>query len=116
MTMEIYAYKCKKCGQLHYPYRMVCKKCGKNKHNEFETVPLPKKGKLLTFTELYTLPGDFSVATLGLGIVELENGMTITGQLQIPKPKIGMSVVGKVEQVRKSEFHQSFGMVFYPAK
>ena len=30
MALEIYAYKCKKCGQLHYPFRMVCKKCGKD--------------------------------------------------------------------------------------
>ncbi|MDD2235878.1 MAG: zinc ribbon domain-containing protein [Kiritimatiellae bacterium] len=116
MALEIYAYQCKKCGQLHYPYRMVCKKCGKNKHNEFDPVPLPKKGKLVTFTELYTLPGDFAVATLWLGIVQLENGVAVTGQLRLPKPKIGMNVIGQVEPVRKSEFGQNLGMVFYPAK
>ena len=87
MALEIYAYKCKKCGQLHYPFRMVCKKCGKNDFFEFDTVPLPKKGKLLTFTTVYNLPPDFNVAKLGLGIVELENGMRITGQLKIPQPE-----------------------------
>ena len=87
MALEIYAYKCKKCGQLHYPYRMVCKKCGKNDVFEFDTVPLPKKGKLLTFTTVYNLPPDFNVAKLGLGIVELENGMRITGQLKIAEPE-----------------------------
>ncbi len=109
MALEIYAYKCKKCGQLHYPYRMVCKKCGKNDVFEFDTVPLPKQGKLLTFTTVYNLPPDFNVAKLGLGIVELENGMRITGQLRIPHPKLGMAVTGKVEIVREAEYSKNYG-------
>jgi hypothetical protein len=54
---------------------------------EFDTVPLPKNGKLLTFTTVHNLPPDFNVAKLSLGIVELENGMRITGQLKIPEPE-----------------------------
>jgi uncharacterized OB-fold protein len=115
MALEIYAYKCKKCGQLHYPYRMVCKKCGKNDVFEFDTVPLPRKGKLLTFTTVYNLPPDFNVAKLGLGIVELENGMRITGQIKIATPKLGMPVTGKIEIVREAEYSKNYGMVFYPA-
>jgi scaffold protein (connect acetoacetyl-CoA thiolase and HMG-CoA synthase) len=115
MSLEIYAYQCKKCGQLHYPYRMVCKQCGKNEHDEFDPVPLPKKGKLLTFTNVYSLPADFSVAKLGLGIVELENGIRMMGQLSIPKPQIGMAVSGKVEVVREGDYSKNYGIVFYPA-
>ncbi len=115
MALEIYAYKCRKCGQLHYPYRMVCKKCGKNEHNEFDPVPLPKRGRLLTFTTVYALPPDFNVAKLGIGMVELENGMRITGQLRIPNPEMGMAVCGKVEVVRETAYSQNYGMVFYPA-
>src|SRR5450759_3612046 len=115
MALEIYAYKCKKCGQLHYPYRMVCKKCGKNDVFEFDTEPLPRKGKLLTFTTVYNLPPDFNVAKLGLGIVELENGMRITGQIKITNPKLGMAVTGKIEIVREAEYSKNYGMVFYPA-
>ncbi|MFC1521587.1 Zn-ribbon domain-containing OB-fold protein [Elusimicrobiota bacterium] len=113
MQREIYAYKCRKCGQLHYPYRMVCKKCRHLEHNAFDPVPLPKKGKLVTFTFVHSLPADFNVSKLGLGIVELENGLKITGQISIENPKIGMDVVGKVEIVRKEEFKQNYGMVFY---
>ncbi len=113
--MEIYAYKCKKCGQLHYPFRMVCKKCKANEVFDFEQVPLPRKGKLLTYTTLYTLPADFTVATLGLGIVELENGVRMTGQVRIPNPKSGMAVEGKVEVVRKGAYSKQCGMVFYKA-
>ncbi len=115
MKLEIYAYKCRKCGHLHYPYRMVCKNCKANAHNEFDPVPLPRKGKLLTYTTVYNLPPDFAVPTLGLGIVELENGIRITGQLKIPKPKTGMAVEGKVEVVRQGTYKKNYGMVFYAA-
>ena len=74
-------------------YKTICKKCGENDHNEFDIVPLPKKGKLLTFTTLYTLPSDYEVVTLALGIVELEDGNRITGQLDIKNPKIGYNNV-----------------------
>ncbi len=115
MQREIYAYKCRKCGQLHFPYRMVCKKCRANEHNEFDPVPLPRKGKLLTFTRVYNLPPDFDVPTLGLGIVELENGIRITGQLKIANPKTGMPVRGEIEPVRQGTYSKNFGMVFYAA-
>jgi uncharacterized protein len=115
MAMEIYAYRCRKCGELHYPYRMVCRKCRQNEHNEFDTVPLPRNGKLLTFTVVHNLPPDFNVAKLSLGMVELENGMRITAQLKIPEPEIGMPVTGRIEVVRQADYSKNFGMVFYPA-
>jgi uncharacterized OB-fold protein len=94
---------------------MVCKKCGNKEPFEFDTVPLPKKGKLLTYTTVHNLPPDFNVAKLSLGIVELENGMRMTGQLKVPAPKMGMAVRGEVEVVREAEYSKNFGMVFYPA-
>ncbi len=113
--MEILAYKCKKCGHLHYPYRMVCASCGKNEHNEFDPVPLPKKGKIVTFTFLHNPPQDFAVPKLCLGIVALDNGLAITAQLNIADPVIGMEVEGKVEVVRSTELKSQYGMVFYRA-
>lgn len=113
MKRNIYGYKCRKCGQIHYPFRMVCKKCKKNDLFEFDEVVLPTKGKLLTFTELYSLPADFAVSKMGLGIVELENGVRMTGQLRIEEPTLGMAVKGAVEEVRSTEFDKQYGMVFY---
>ncbi|HZJ48447.1 MAG TPA: OB-fold domain-containing protein, partial [Acidimicrobiia bacterium] len=104
MNREIYAYKCKRCGTLHYPFRMVCKECKQNDFFEFDTVPLPKSGTLLTYTRVYNLPAQYEVATLGLGIVELENGMRMLGQLDIEDPKIGMPVRGEVEVVRQETY------------
>ncbi|RZV43385.1 MAG: DNA-binding protein, partial [Acidimicrobiia bacterium] len=86
MAREIYAYKCRLCDTMHYPFRMVCKGCKQNDFFEFDTVPLPKSGTLLTFTRVYNLPAQYDVATLGLGIVELENGMRMLGQLEIDEP------------------------------
>jgi len=76
-------------------------------------VPLSKKGKLVTFTHLYTLPADYETVKLTLGIVALEDGNKITGQLNIKEPKIGMQVMGKVEVVRKELYEKRLGMVFY---
>jgi uncharacterized OB-fold protein len=88
---------------------MLCKKCG---HDQFESAPLPTSGKLLTFTQLYTLPGDFEAVTLTLGIVELDGGTRITGQLDIPKPEIGMKVQGAIAKVRADAYNDFYGMVF----
>lgn len=115
MELNIYGYKCKKCGHIQYPYRMVCKKCRENEIEGFDSVPLPKKGKLLTYTRLHTLPADFDVSTIQLGIVELDGGLRITGQLNIDKPKTGMDVVGKVGVVRKGAYNEHCGMIFTKA-
>jgi uncharacterized OB-fold protein len=115
MQRDIYAYQCQKCGHLHYPFRMVCKECRQNDFFEFDIVPLPKKGKLLTFTRVHNLPAEFEVPTLGLGIVELENGMRITGQLEADDPQIGMKVEGEVKVVRRSAYDDFYGMVFRAA-
>ncbi len=119
MQRAILGYKCRKCGQVHYPYRMRCKKCG---HTPwvgadvvFDPVPLPADGKLLTFTRVFALPPDFEAVSLSLGIVELSNGMRLTGQLRCEEPKIGMKVIGRVEVVRTEDYKKYHGVVFYPA-
>ena len=101
MAREIYAYRCRLCGTMHYPFRMVCSGCKQNDFFEFDTV--------------YNLPAQYEVATLGLGIVELENGMRMLGQLQIDEPVMGMPVQGTVEIVRKEPYDNYYGMVFRAA-
>lgn len=110
METSILGYKCRKCGHVHYPPRTLCRKC---LHNEFDTAPLPKDGKLLTFTIVHTLPPDFDVPNLTLGIVELDNGQRITGQLKIKNPTLGMRVRGKIEVVRREDYNAYRGIVFY---
>ena len=113
MEMNIYGYKCKHCGHVQYPYRTICRNCHKNDHGEFDIVPLAKEGKLLTFTNLYSLPPDFETVTIMLGIVELSDNNRITGRLDIKNPQMGMKVKGKVEVVRQDDYNKYWGMVFY---
>ena len=115
MHRDVYAYKCRKCDTLHYPFRMVCKNCRANDYFEFDPVPLPRKGKLVTFTHVHNLPAEFEVARLGLGIVELENGVTVTGQIEIDAPKLGMDVVADVKVVKRETYDDRYGFVFRAA-
>jgi uncharacterized OB-fold protein len=119
MERNILGYKCKKCGYVHYPYHTRCVKCGhvevRKGNIEFDTVPLPKTGKLLTYTHLFALPPDFEVVNLTFGIVELEDGHRVTGHLRCDAPKSGMKVRAEIEVVRREEYKRHFGLVFYPA-
>ena len=65
------AAKCKKCGKVFFPPRLICDAC---KHEEFETIVLPNTGKIVTFTEIHVPASNFSdEAPLAYGIVELDN-------------------------------------------
>lgn len=115
MERQVYAYECRKCGTLHYPFRMRCKGCGENDMFEFDPVPLPRRGTLLTYTHVHNLPAEYEVERLGIGIVELENGVRITGQLDVGEPELGMPVVGDVRVVRHEAYDEYYGMVFQGA-
>jgi uncharacterized OB-fold protein len=112
---QIYAYRCRKCETLHYPFRMRCKGCGDNDEFAFDPVPLPRRGTLVTFTHVHNLPAEYEVERLGLGIVELENGVRVLGQLEVEEPSRGMPVVADVEVVRREVYDQYYGMIFRAA-
>jgi len=115
MAREIYAYECRECGALHYPFRMRCRQCGENDVFEFDPVPLPRHGHLVTFTHVHNLPAEYEVERLGIGIVELDNGMRVTGQLAVESPTMGMEVVGDVRVVRHETYQDYFGLIFRAA-
>lgn len=112
---SIYGYKCNNCGTVHYPHKSLCKNCKHDMFEDFEQVELPTTGTIVTFTNLHTPSGDFDVPILRLGIVALDNGNKIMGQLNIEEPKIGMAVKGKVTTVRKTEYESYQGIVFSKA-
>lgn len=115
MARQINAYRCRRCGTLHYPFRMVCKQCGENDFFEFDIEPLPTRGTVVTFTHVHNLPAEFEVARLGLAVVELENGLRMLGQLAVDDPKLGMDVIGRVEVTRRDAYESRYGMVFRAA-
>jgi len=87
------AGKCKQCGHISFPPRLVCSKC---KSSEFETVRLQDEGKILTYTIIRVGPDKFSKETpYAVGIVELKDGLKLTTQIvdtDLEKIQIGKKV------------------------
>lgn len=87
------AAKCKSCGKIFFPPRLVCSKC---KSRDFEAVRLNEKGKIITFTTIRVAPDQFNTQVpYSVAIVELADGVRITTQVVDCKPEdmaIGKSV------------------------
>ena len=108
------AAKCKKCGKVFFPPRLICSAC---KTKEFEAVILNRKGKLLTYTVIRVPPSQFKdEAPYAMGIVELEGGGRINTQIvdcDFDKIKIGMPL--KVE-FRRIQAEGEAGVICYGYK
>ncbi|MCE4625395.1 MAG: Zn-ribbon domain-containing OB-fold protein [Desulfurococcales archaeon] len=93
--------KCKVCGRIHYPPREACPYCGSR---DLEIVPLPRRGKLLSYTHVFSVPGDNRLSTpIILGLVDLGSAKVIaelTDVLpeELPNVKEVEAVVRKVEE------------------
>ena len=87
------AGKCKNCGNVSFPPRLVCPKC---KSKNFETVNLSREGKILTFTIIRVGQDKFSKETpYVVEIIELNDGVRLTAQVtdcDVDKIKIGDKV------------------------
>jgi uncharacterized OB-fold protein len=87
------ASKCKGCGKVWFPPRLICPDCRKQ---SFEPVKLSDRGKLVTYTVIRVAPKDFTdEAPYAVGIVELDGGVPIQCQVVDCTPeelKIGVPV------------------------
>jgi hypothetical protein len=87
------AGKCKKCGKVYFPPRIICAEC---KSQEFETVNLQREGKILTYTIIRVAPSQFVDQTpYAMGIVELNDKVKILSQIadcDLDKLEIGQKV------------------------
>lgn len=73
------AGKCKKCGKILFPPRLICPKCGAK---EFEKIKLSDEGKIVTFTTIRIAPEQFSTQIpYVVAIVETKEGARITTQI-----------------------------------
>ena len=112
--IAIVAYKCKKCGKLHYPFHDRCLDC---KGREFEQVKPQGKAKLLTFTRIYNLPWGFDQRYLTLGVAEFENGVKAMGQINADEKtmlRIGMVMEPSWETVRVTAGENVYGLKLTP--
>ena len=108
------AAKCKSCGKIFFPPRLICDKC---KAREFETINLNREGKIATFTVIRVAPSQFvDQAPYPIAIVELKDGVKICTQIadcEIEDIKIGMLV--KLE-FRKVSADGDAGVINYGYK
>jgi uncharacterized OB-fold protein len=73
------AGKCRKCGKIFFPPRLVCNNCG---HREFETVKLSDEGKVVSFTVTRVAPQPFLLQQPYVNaIIELADGVRLTTQV-----------------------------------
>jgi len=97
---KISAYRCTSCGTLYYPAPMVCKTCNCRRdpvtNKGWETFDLQGPCTLLSWTRLWNLPEGYTKKNMMFGIVEFENGLRASGQLEVEDPQTGMKLVAEV--------------------
>ena len=70
---------CKDCGKQFFPPVHVCTRCGSR---NLEDATMPERGRLITFTITHQLGSSYKrYRPLVFGIVELDNGVRVLGQL-----------------------------------
>ncbi|AHF97300.1 MAG: Zn-ribbon domain-containing OB-fold protein [Desulfurella sp.] len=106
--------KCKDCGYTMYPARKVCPKC----HSEnIEIIDLPREGKILTYTVIYSAPEGFEdFSPYAVAIVELTNGARL--MLQIVDTDFNNIEIGKKVSVvfRRLFVEGKAGIIIYGPK
>lgn len=87
------ANKCTGCGKINFPPRLICSVCHSK---DMEKTKLAETGKVLTYTIIRVPPHRFvDQAPYAVGIVELDDGVKITGQIvdcDFEDIKIGLNV------------------------
>lgn len=83
--------KCRICGQVYFPPRIVCRECketyvegksGEKDTHIMDEVQLSGKGEILTYTTVHVAPPGFEdQVPYNMVIVTLDEGPKITGQL-----------------------------------
>ena len=112
--IELIAYRCIKCGKVHYPFHDRCLAC---KGREFEKIKPQGNARLLTFTQIFNLPWGFDERFLIIGIAEFENGVKAMGQIKadsIDGLALGMTLKPSWEPVRKQYGENVLGLKFTP--
>jgi len=112
--IAVEAYRCKKCGKIHYPYHDRCMAC---KGREFEPIKPQGKANLITYTQIFNLPWGFDQRYLIIGVAEFENGVKAMGQVNassVDELKIGMEVKASWEPVRVQHGENVYGIKYTP--
>ncbi len=108
------AVKCKKCGKVLFPPRLICPAC---KSREFENTQIGERGKVEAFTIIRVPPSQFTdQSPYSVAIVNVGDNVKILCQIADCEPedmKIGMQV--KIE-FRKIQQEGHGGILNYGYK
>ena len=106
--------RCDECGCEFFPPVHRCKKCGSEKLTDVE---MPRKGTVLTYTQLHeALPGFEDQAPMYLAVVELENGTRVVGQV-VDSPDEAVRSGAKAKAVfRRVQVDGESGQILYGYK
>lgn len=80
---ELLIKRCRSCGRLHHPRRIVCTAC---QEADFEWRPSSGRGTVYTFSEIHraVVPEFKSAVPYTVGIVRLEEGVHLFSRLFSP--------------------------------
>ncbi len=96
------AGKCKNCGAVAFPPRLVCPECG---HREFETLRLKPEGKILAYTVIHVAADAFGTQTpFPVAVIETDEGARLTAQVVDCRPEdvaIGKKVHLMLRRIQK---------------
>ena len=108
------AVKNKESQKIYFPGRLICPKSGSR---QFEKINLSGKGKLVTYTIIRVAPEGFEdLIPYAVGIVELEEGIQVMGQITDCDPEklqIGEPLVAKFRRMNEEG---KTGMIMYSYK
>jgi uncharacterized OB-fold protein len=106
--------KCVHCGKVCFPPRDICPGCGSD---DMIKVNLPKRGKIVTYTVMYTAPANFEIfKPYIIALVQLEDGTHLTTQLTDCRPDnidIGMDVEAVIRKINEDG---KDGIIYYAYK
>jgi scaffold protein (connect acetoacetyl-CoA thiolase and HMG-CoA synthase) len=114
--IPITAFKCKKCGRIHFPFHDRCLDC---RGRDFEEIQPTGDARLLAFTAIFNLPWGFDQRYLLIGIAEFGNKIKAMGQIKaesIDQLKQGMKLKVSWEPVRMQYGEAVFGLMYEPIK
>jgi hypothetical protein len=106
--------RCKGCGKMHYPPRLVCDGC---RGREFETAKMAETGKVLTYSVIRVAPPAFAQEVPYIvAVLEMDDGTRLEAQVADIAPaemKMGMKI--RLE-FRKISQQGASGIISYAHK
>lgn len=88
--------RCKICGEMFFPPRMVCPECRRKSIGNMEKIKFKGEGEVYSYSVIHDSPPQFEmIKPYVVAIVRLDEGLMVTGQvidLEPSEVEIGMRV------------------------